>query len=600
MTRFATRFAPILAMRGAIPARAPFVSLSIVVVSMTFAASGALAQNASASASASASTSSTASAAPTLAAGAAAIQAARFAEAVKILEVVTASDPKNLGAWRLLGIACQKTNDLDRAEVAYLRGLALKPDAPVLLYNLGTVYALRKDKDRAFEWLGKAKATRKVDMAMIGTDPDLTDLAGDARFKALLPSPEDFEHPFVEDVKIVREWDGEAANDQFGWIARDMGDVDGDGVHDVVTSAPTKDIGGPNAGRVYAYSTRTGKLLWQVDGKPGDQLGTGVECAGDVDGDGVKDVVAAAPFAGKAYVLSGRDGHVIFTFTAENRSDAFGQHVGTAGDVNHDGHADIVVGAPANGSGGAGAGRAYLYSGKDGRLLLQLTGEHAGDAFGSTVAGWSDKKSFLFMVGAPGAGPRKTGRVYAYDRLSSKPKFVIDSDETGAALGAMFISLPGDVDGDRIRDVYASDFANSAKGPSTGRVYIHSGRDGRRLFTLTGETAGEGFGIGPAGAGDVDGDGHEDLIVGAWQYAGAATSGGRAYLYSGKDRKLLKTYTCRVVGDTFGFDAVGLGDVDGDGTIDLLVTSAWSGIHGFHSGRMFVISSGVRRPAAKP
>jgi hypothetical protein len=112
---------------------------------------------------------------------------------------------------------------------------------------------------------------------------------------------------------------------------------------------------------------------------------------------------------------------------------------------------------------------------------------------------------------------------------------------------------------------------------------------------LTGETAGEGFGIGPAGAGDVDGDGNDDLIVGAWQYGGAALSAGRAYLYSGKDGRLLETYTCRIPGDTFGFDAVGMGDVDGDGTIDFLITSAWSGIQGNHSGRVFLISSGIRK-----
>jgi hypothetical protein len=182
-----------------------------------------------------------------------------------------------------------------------------------------------------------------------------------------------------------------------------------------------------------------------------------------------------------------------------------------------------------------------------------------------------------------------------YGGLSAAPKFIIEADETGAALGAMFLSVPGDVDGDGVADAYASDFSNSAKGPSTGRTVVHSGKDGRRILTLTGETAGEGFGTSPSVAGDVDGDGHADLIVGAWQYAGAAAGGGRAYLYSGKDGRLIKTFTCRIPGDTFGFDAVDLGDVDADGAIDLLITSAWSGIRGFHSGRIFVISSGVQR-----
>ncbi|MBV9434744.1 MAG: FG-GAP repeat protein, partial [Acidobacteria bacterium] len=98
-------------------------------------------------------------------------------------------------------------------------------------------------------------------------------------------------------------------------------------------------------------------------------------------------------------------------------------------------------------------------------------------------------------------------------------------------------------------------------------------------------------------AGDVDGDGHADLIVGSWQYSFAAIGGGRAYLYSGKDGHLIRTYTCRTPGDTFGFDAVSMGDVSGNGMSALLITSGWSGVHGFHSGRVFLISSGVPRGA---
>ena len=58
-------------------------------------------------------------------------------------------------------------------------------------------------------------------------------------------------------------------------------------------------------------------------------------------------------------------------------------------------------------------------------------------------------------------------------------------------------------------------------------------------------------------------------------------------------------YTCKMPGDTFGFDAVSLGDIDRDGSVDFLITSAWSGVSGFHSGRVFVISSGVRKQGAR-
>ncbi|HEX6975676.1 MAG TPA: FG-GAP-like repeat-containing protein [Vicinamibacterales bacterium] len=519
------------------------------------------------------------------------MQSRDFAGAVTLLERVTAAEPSNVRAWRMFGVALQQNNELDRAIDAYKKALALQPDMPVVLFNIGTAYARKKDADRAFEYLAKARATKKFDMTQMQVDADLAPFTGDPRFAELLPKAADFTNPFVEDARIIREWDGEALGDQFGWIARDAGDIDKDGVHDVVTSAPTKVIGGgAPAGRIYVYSTKTGALLWKADGKPGDTLGIGVESAGDTNKDGVPDVVASAPGDGYASIYSGKDGAVLRTFKAEEVSDAFGRHVSGVGDVNKDGAADVIVGAPANNAGGKGAGRAYVYSGADGKLLLTLTGERAGDGFGAAVAGYSDGKHTFLIVGAPTAGAKHTGRTYVYDSLSTTPKFVADADDTGAALGAMFLSVPGDLNRDGTPDIYATDFPNAAKGPSTGRAYVYSGTDGKPLLTLTGETPGEGFGIGAATMGDANGDGVADLIVGAWQHSAQAASAGRAYLYSGKDGALLRTITGRIPGETFGFDAVGIGDVNGDGLVDLLMTSAWSGIAGNHSGRMFVIA----------
>ncbi len=533
---------------------------------------------------------------PALSDALALLQANDFSGAARMLESITRADPQNGRAWRNLGVAYDHLKQPDRAIAAYQHALEVQPAMVGPIFNIALAYAAKGDADHALEWLAKAKATHKIDMSQAAVAPELAGLQSDARFAAILPSPADFQNPFVEPVKILREFDGESANDQFGWIARNTGDVDGDGIPDFVTSAPTKDAGGKNAGRIYLYSSKSGKLIWSADGPPGGQLGIGLEAAGDTNRDGIPDVIASAPAAGKAFIYSGKDGKILVTMTAEDANDNFGRHVSGVGDVNHDGYADVIVGAPGHGKG---AGAAYVYSGRDGHLLLKLTGEREGDQFGAAVAGFSGPAGTLLIVGAPQGGPDHHGRVYVYKSLKGEPAFTFDALPGGQALGAMFLAVPGDLDGDGFPDVYASDFADSGNVPGAGRVYLHSGKDGHRLYTIAGQTPGEGFGTSPSVTSDIDGDGRPDLIVGAWQYGGEANSGGRATLFSGKDGRLLKTYTCRIPGDTFGFDAVGMGDIDGDGDGDFLITSAWSGIHGFHSGRVFLLASGVKPAAAK-
>ncbi len=511
------------------------------------------------------------------------------------LEQVVAREPKNFQAWTMLGGTCRRLNENDCALQAFTRALDVRPRDPQTLVNIGITHAARNDAESAFKWLGEARATKRVDMTQLTGNAAVAALTKDARYAALMPTADDFKDPFVEPTTVLVEVRGEAANDQFGWIARVIGDVDNDRVQDFVTSAPSKAIGGGPAGRVYVYSSKRGTLLWTADGKPGDRFGSGIEAAGDVNGDGAGDVIASAPFAGYAKILSGRDGTVLHTLKGDSASEAFGMHVSGVADVNGDRVPDVIVGEPGNPRAPSEfTGRAYVFSGKDGSRLFVFKGERAADSFGAAVTGSRRNGAPLIVIGAPAAGPGRTGRAYVYTQLAEKPAFIVDADETGSALAGMFVAVPGDLDADGKEDVFLSDWPNAAKGPSTGRVYVHSGATGKRLFSVTGETAGDGLGSSQSIAGDVDGDGTPDLIVGAWQFGGSAVGGGKAYLHSGKTGALLKSYTCRTPGDAFGFDAVGIGDIDGDATADLLITSAWSAVNGFHSGRVFIISSGIR------
>lgn len=522
------------------------------------------------------------------------IQQGDFAGAADVAEKVADREPDNARAWSVLGFARRRAGDTDGAVEAYRRAMEFDAVRPQAIYNLGMIHAERGDVDRAFELLLEAKATGRLDMTQVGMDPASSQLREDPRYASLFPDEEAFADPFVEPARIIHEWRGESAGDQFGWIARNIGDVDGDGVADAVTSAPTRTIGeAQNAGRVYVYSGRSGALLWTADGEAGDQLGLGVEAAGDLNADGVPDVGAGAPGNDRAYVFSGVDGSVLLALEPPNAPEFFGREIMDLGDVDGDGHDDIIVGAPRSATpAGQNVGRAYIVSGADGSVLLELTGEGPGDAFGSAAAGYRDGERTIVAIGAPNAGRSNGGRVYVYAGrgLSEQPAFVIEADDTGSQLGGMFISVVGDVDADGAPDVYASDWANGAKGQNTGRIFVHSGRTGERLLSLTGEASGDGFGIGPADAGDVNGDGHDDLVIGAWQQATAAPAGGKVYLFSGADGSLLREYTGKVMGETFGFDATGMGDVDGDGTIDFLLTSAWSAVNGPRSGRVYIVS----------
>ena len=265
----------------------------------------------------------------------------------------------------------------------------------------------------------------------------------------------------------------------------------------------------------------------------------------------------------------------------ENPGDLFGSAVARIGDLDCDGIDEVLVGAPGASTVGRGSGKAYVFSGTDARIIFRLLGDEPGDEFGASVCDVGDLNHDFkheFAVAAPGArkNGRNSGTVRVFDGADAHVVYWFHGDAFGERFGTS-LAGPGDMDGDGIPELAVG--APCPRLDRPGYARILSGADATILYTFGGQHTWELFGASLAAVGDSDGDGRADLFVGA----PASRSGamdldaavdhacGAATLFSGGTGKPILSVASEVSEDRLG-SSLALGpDLDGDGVRDLLV-----------------------------
>ena len=364
---------------------------------------------------------------------------------------------------------------------------------------------------------------------------------------------------------------GEDINDWSGYSVSTAGDVNGDGYDDLIFGAPLNDDGGVDAGKTYLVLGKNAGWKMRVDlskadasfvgEDAGDQSGISVACAGDVNKDGYDDILIGAyrdddggTDAGQTYLILGREtgwarntdlSKSNASFWGERQDDNSGFSVSGAGDVNGDGYDDFLIGAHLNDCGrnpGYDNGQTYLILGRP--------------------SGWTMDMD-LSSVNASFCG------------------------ETSSDLSGYSVAGAGDVNKDGFDDIIIGAYGDLGSGSWSGRSYLVMGRrsgwamdmnlsDANASFYA--EASGDYSGFSVAGANDVNGDGYDDLLIGAPRNDEGGSNAGQAYLFFGKnngwsmDTNLSKanaSFLGENANDQAGFSVAAAEDVNGDGFDDI-------------------------------
>ncbi|MBD3336432.1 MAG: hypothetical protein GF355_13035 [Candidatus Eisenbacteria bacterium] len=405
---------------------------------------------------------------------------------------------------------------------------------------------------------------------------------------------------------------------QFAIHASAAGDVNGDGYHDVIVGAWGYEDGEFLEGGAFVYHGSASGLSaspdWQVEGNiPEMYYGSVVANAGDVNADGYDDVLVGTHWHDggvvRCYLGSASGLSTSWDWDYSPAYGSFGYDIASAGDINADGYDDVIVGAPGYGSGG----RAYLFFGSASGLSVSPDWTADGpssSSFGSGVAGAGDVDGDGFgdiAVGWPNYSGTfsNEGAIAVYFGSASGPSSSPDWTTTGGQSDARMLSVgpAGDINGDGYDDLLTGTEFYTNTFPTEGRVRCFygspSGPPATADWTRFGEQSGAWLGSTVTNAGDINRDGYSDIVIGARNYDDTYNNEGAVFIYTGGPGGLSSSiwFSGGQEDSWFGFSADTGGDLNGDGFADVIVGDERFDETYMNAGAMYVYLGNDETPA---